>query len=204
MSIFIVRHGETEGNAMRIIQVPATPLSITGRAQAQRLAERIETMGVARILASDLVRAVETAAYVSERTGVEIELEPSFRERDFGDLRGTSYAGLTVDPFGPDYTPPGGESWAAFHARVALAWARITCAAAETTGNLLVVTHGFVCRSLVERQLALPPSSIPPSQWENTSLTEVDATPPWMVRLLNCTAHLTNACQPIRQHGPPA
>jgi broad specificity phosphatase PhoE len=194
MSIFIVRHAETDGNSGHIIQVPATPLSEAGRLQAKMLAERVAVMGIERILASDLIRAVETATYVSVRTGVEIELDPIFSERDFGDLRGTPYTALTVDPFGTNYTPPGGESWAAFYARVALAWSRITYAAAEISGNLLVVTHGLFCRALVERQLTLLPDDFAPSRCENTSLTEVDATPPWTIRRLNCTAHLKDAC----------
>ncbi len=192
MSILIVRHAETAENAVRVIQVPATPLSARGRAQAGRLAERVAESGVVRILASDLVRAVETATYVGVRTSVRVELEPTLRERDFGDLRGTPYTALTVDPFGLDYVPPNGESWAAFHARISIAWERIAYAAAETPGNLLVVTHGLVCRALVERHLDLPPGESPPAHWGNAALTEVDTMPPWTVRQLNCMAHLAS------------
>jgi len=192
MSILLVRHAETLENAARVIQVPTTPLSAAGRAQAERLAERMVGSGVARILASDLVRAVETAAYVSGRTGVQVELDPDLRERDFGDLRGTPYTALTIDPFGLDYVPPNGESWAAFHARVAVAWERIVRTATETPGNILVITHGLVCRALVKRHLALPPDESLPAVWGNAALTEVDAMPPWTVRRLNCLAHLAS------------
>lgn len=192
MAILLVRHAETVENAARVIQVPTTPLSATGRTQAERLAERMVGSGVGRILASDLVRAVETAAYVSERTGIQVELDPDLRERDFGDLRGTPYTALTVDPFGLDYVPPNGESWEVFHARVAVAWERIARVATETPGNLLVVTHGLVCRALVKRHLALPPDESLPAIWGNTALTEVAAMPPWAVHRLNCTAHLAS------------
>ncbi len=191
MSIFVVRHGETTLNAARVIQLPDTPLSANGYTQASRLAERVAIAGVTGILSSDLVRAVETAMVVGSRTGVRVELEPALRERDFGDLRGTPYSQLTVDPFGADYVPPNGEDWAAFHARVLLAWGRITRFAAGTAGNLLVVTHGLVCRALVERHLALPPGESPVAPCGNTALTEIDAIPPWRVRRLNCMAHLT-------------
>src|SRR5205823_5649317 len=103
------------------------------------------------------------------------------------------YHALTVDPFGLDYVPPNGESWTIFHARVAVAWERIACAAAETPGNLLVVTHGLVCRALVKRHLTLPPSESLPEAWGNASLTEVDSIRPWTVRRMNCMAHLTSA-----------
>ena len=192
MSILLARHAETVDNATRVIQLPIAPLSIRGRTQAKQLAERVAASGVARILASDLARAVETATYVGARTGIKIELEPVLRERDFGDLRGTPYTALTVDPFAVDYVPPNGESWPVFHDRVATAWERIVQAAAETAENLLVVTHGLVCRALAERHLTLPAGELLPAQWGNASLTEVDPTPPWMVRRLNCMTHLAS------------
>ncbi|MDR3414741.1 MAG: histidine phosphatase family protein [Nevskia sp.] len=196
MSIFLVRHGETEQNAARVVQVPESPLSALGRAQAERLARRVAGLGVTRILASDLPRAVETAAYAHKFTGVAVEFDPLLRERDFGDLRGTPYAALTFDPFAPDYLPPNGESWAVFHARVALAWERVTQAAAATAGNLLVVTHGLVCRALAERQLRLSPGLRAPAQWANTGLSEIDSAPPWTLRLVNCAAHLAVEAAP--------
>jgi probable phosphoglycerate mutase len=85
MSIFVVRHGETEQNASRVIQVPTARLSAAGRAQAQRLAERVAATGIAGILTSDLARAAETANCISARTSIKVELEPTLRERDFGD-----------------------------------------------------------------------------------------------------------------------
>ena len=43
-----------------------------------------------------------------------------------------------------------------FHARVADAWELVARVAAATDGNLAVVTHGLVCRALVDQHLALP------------------------------------------------
>lgn len=192
MSILLVRHGETEGNAAQIFQSPDAPLSSVGKAQAQRLAERIAASGVTRIITSDFVRAVETASYVSRRTGVALELDAVLRERDFGDLRGMRYDAVDTNPFAPDYVPPNGESWAAFRARVALAWERIARLGDGGPGNLLVVTHGLFCHSLVERHLALPPGTLPPAFWKNSSLTEIDPAPPWTVRRMNCVSHLAS------------
>lgn len=192
MAIFVVRHAETGDNAARVIQVPGAQLSEAGRAQAARLAERIVARGVAHILTSDLARAVETAGYVAARLGIDFEKEPLLRERDFGELRGLPYASLSVDPFAHDYVPPKGESWVEFHSRVDLAWERIKEVAAATPGNLLVVTHGLVCRALVEQHLALQPSDTQPLRWDNCSFTEVDAVPPWRVRRLNCVEHLAS------------
>src|SRR6187455_2098159 len=122
MAIFVARHGETELNAARIIQMPTTPLSARGRRQAERLAARLAPLGIVRILTSDYLRAIETAEAIATRSGAAIVVDPLLRERDFGDIRGTPYDELGRDPFAPDYHPPNGESWSMFHDRVAAAW----------------------------------------------------------------------------------
>jgi probable phosphoglycerate mutase len=195
MSIFLIRHGETAENRARVVQVPEAPLSGRGRAQAERLAARLAREGVARIFASDLERAAMTARIVAGRTGAPVEHDARLQERNFGDVRGTPYDTLEVDLFGPDYVPPAGESWPAFHARVDEAWRCIASAAAETMGNLAVVTHGLVCYSLALRHLALPDAEPVPMRWANTSLTIVDSEAPFRVRVLNCSAHLDAAAE---------
>ena len=188
--IFLIRHGETIGNAARIVQVPSSPLSPRGVAQAERLARRLEREGIARILASDLARARTTAEHLHRATGAPLTFDPLLHERSFGDIRGTAYADLGFDMFAPDYAPPNGESWEVFHARVDRAWARVLDAVAATDGHLAVVTHGLVCRSLAARHLLLPIGIEAPERWENTSVTIVDGVSPWRVSLMNCIAHL--------------
>lgn len=188
--ILLARHGETEANAARIVQLPDARLSARGRQQAERLAIRVAECGTAHILCSDMVRALETAAPIAARTGVPLTTEPLLRERDFGDLRGTPYDELRVDPFAIDYAPPNGETWADFHRRVERAWARVTALAAHVSGSLLVVTHGLVCHALAERHLCLEAGAVAPERWQNTALTWIDPAPPWTVRRLHCVQHL--------------
>lgn len=190
MSIFLIRHGETVGNASRVVQRPDNPLSPRGIAQAERLARRLARERIGRVLSSDLARAAATAEHLRRATGAPLSFDPLLHERNFGDLRGTPYADLGFDMFEPDYEPPNGESWPVFHARVDRAWARVQEVAAATDGHLAVVTHGLVCRSLAARHLILPDGESAPERWDNTSLTVVDCPAPWHVRLLNCVAHL--------------
>jgi broad specificity phosphatase PhoE len=190
MSIFVIRHGETLGNASRVVQLPDNPLSPRGVIQAERLAQRLGREGVARLVSSDLARAAATAEHLQRLTGAPLSFESLLHERNFGDLRGTPYAELGFDMFAPDYAPPNGETWEVFHARVDRAWTRVQELAAATAGHLAVVTHGLVCRSLAARHLILPDGEAVPVRWENTSLTIVDCPAPWRVRLLNCIAHL--------------
>jgi len=197
--IFVIRHGETPGNAARVVQTPETPLSARGILQAELLSRRLAGEGIGRILASDLARAAMTAERLQTATGAPLDHDPLLQERNFGDLRGTAYADLDVDLFAPDYAPPGGEDWATFHARVDRAWASIREAAGSTRGHLAVVTHGLVCFSLVRNHFALPPGESVPMRFGNTAVTLVDGVPPWTVRRLNCTAHLAggDACDDV-------
>jgi 2,3-bisphosphoglycerate-dependent phosphoglycerate mutase len=199
--IFLIRHGETHGNAARIVQVPDIPLSPRGLEQAARLAQRLAREGIARILASDLARARATAEALHRATGAPLTFEPLLHERSFGDIRGTAHADLGFDMFAPDYAPPNGETWDVFHARVDRAWARVREVAAATDGHLAVVTHGLVCRSLAARHLCLPDGVVAPERWENTSVTIVDGAAPWRVSLMNCIAHLDGLAEPTRPNA---
>lgn len=192
--ILLARHGETEANAARIVQLPDARLSAHGRQQAERLAIRLAGCNIAHILSSDMPRALETAAPIAARTGLPVTADPLLRERDFGDLRGTPYDELRVDPFAPGYAPPNGETWEDFHARVEQAWALVAeVAARTTTGSLLVVTHGLVCHALAERHLHLDAGVAAPDRWLNTALTWIEPAPPWKVQRLHCVEHLQDA-----------
>jgi len=202
MSIFLIRHGETLGNASRTVQLPDNPLSPRGVAQAERLARRLAREGITRILSSDYSRAAATAEHLRRATGVPVRHSPLLQERNFGDIRGTPYAELGFDMFDPDYAPPNGETWEVFHARVDLAWALVQEEGATAGGHVAVVTHGLVCRSLAARHLILPEGEPAPLAWQNTALTIIDHPAPWRVRLLNSIAHLDDLeARPLPESG---
>jgi probable phosphoglycerate mutase len=202
VSIFLIRHGETLGNASRTVQLPDNPLSPRGIAQAELLARRLQREGIAAILSSDFARAAATAERLRRVTGAPVRHDPLLQERNFGDIRGTPYAALGFDMFAPDYAPPNGETWEAFHARVDRAWTLIQEAAAAAGGHLAVVTHGLVCRSLAGRHLILPGGQAAPERWENTALTVIDHPAPWRVRMLNSISHLDDtAARPSAESG---
>jgi broad specificity phosphatase PhoE len=202
MTILLVRHGETDGNAARILQRPEVPLNERGMRQAEQLAQRLFSDGFVHLLCSDLLRARMTAAPLAARSGIEIEESPLLQERNFGDLRGMPYAALAEDPFGPDVAPPNGEDWPAFHARVADAFAFVVRRRRSLNGNLVVITHGLVCRAVVQRHAAVPEGIAVPERFDNTSITVLHEVAPHAVSLLNCTKHLTTSSELDRASGP--
>ena len=201
MTILLVRHGETDGNAARILQRPDVPLNDRGSRQAEHLARRLCALGFAHILCSDLLRARMTAAPLAARSGIAIEQSPLLQERNFGDLRGMAYAALPEDPFGPDVRPPNGEDWPTFHARVADAFAFIVSRRRNVSGTMVVVTHGLVCRALVERHALLPEGVPVPERFDNTSITVIHEDAPHGASLLNCTRHLMTSLDAERNGG---
>jgi probable phosphoglycerate mutase len=78
--IYIARHGQTTGNAFDSVQTPFELLTPTGHEQAKRLAKRAETLPFSRLLASNMTRAQQTAAYIEEETNVPVETVADFRE----------------------------------------------------------------------------------------------------------------------------
>jgi len=205
MSILLIRHGETASNAARIVQTPEIPLSPRGLGQAERLAERLAGIGVAAILSSDLARAAMTAERVRAATGAPLSFAADLQERNYGDVRGQTYAALGVNILAPDYEPPGGETWAEFHARVDRAWAAVVRLQAATPGNLAVVTHGLVCHAIAARHLHLPGGGAAAGGWHNASLTVVAAASPGSratVEVLNCIAHLRDGAEDPARASP--
>ena len=191
MPILLVRHGETALNVARTLQPADTPLSATGLAQADALARRLADLGIGGIVSSDLPRARTTAEAVSRATGLPVAESPLLQERNFGDLRGRPYDSLGFNPLAMDDAPPGGESTAQFHARVAEAFADVCQRRRGLAGPLVVVTHGLVIHALIARHLRLGGSHTLPERLGNTSLTTFGADAPYLVELLDCTQHLS-------------
>lgn len=189
MTVFLLRHAETVFNAARVVQPPDTPLSARGLAQVGRLADRLDGAGITTIWTSDLPRALATARVLEGRTGARLVIDADLQERNYGAIRGTPYADLRDDIFGPDYVPPEGESWAEFHARVDRAWGRVTATVSDAP--IAVVTHGLVCWSIVSRHVTA--ASAPSMRFGNTSVTILEGPAPWRARLVDCTAHLDEA-----------
>ncbi len=78
--IYFIRHGITQGNETNSYQRLDTPLSETGRKQAQILAKRLTTISFDVLIASTMQRAQETAHIIASVTGHEVVSEHLFHE----------------------------------------------------------------------------------------------------------------------------
>ncbi len=166
MRLLLVRHGQSEWNAGRVLQGQADiPLSALGREQAAALAPVIAALAPTRAVTSDLIRARDTAAalgYPAARP------EPALREIHVGAWQGRAIVDLQVqDADGyagwraGTHRPEGGEDWGSFVARIEAALRAE--AAAGPAQTVLVVCHGGVIRAALQALLGLAPRSILPA-----------------------------------------
>lgn len=191
MSIWFVRHGETELNASRTLQPADTPLSARGIRQAEAVAQRLASLPLAGLVSSDLPRAWRTAEAIAKTTGLTPVASPLLHERNFGDLRGQPYDAFGYDPLRMHDAPPAGESMVDFAERCQEAFDSLLQYQRQLGGPLVVVSHGLVIRSIL---MALPPSPLLHGELPrlaNTSVTRIAAHYPHQVHLLNSVEHLT-------------
>jgi len=78
--VYLARHGLTEGNIAHTVQGFDDPLAPQGHRQAMRLAERAKHLEFDHLIASDMLRAQQTAEYIARVTGHEIITQPLVRE----------------------------------------------------------------------------------------------------------------------------
>lgn len=91
-TFYIVRHGQTEWNAKKIIQGHTdTPLTAEGIKQAQSLGRKLKRIHFAGVFSSDLVRAKRTAELIVYEKELAIQTTKALRERYFGWAEGKSW-----------------------------------------------------------------------------------------------------------------
>lgn len=173
MSIYLIRHGQTNGNRDRIVQTPETPLSKLGHKQAQQLAQRFKSITIDQIICSDYLRTQQTADPLRALKKSTFTLQPLLRERSFGDLRGKAYDDIDTDFFSEAYAPPNGETYPQFIERINVAWASVLASYQSKKGSVIVMTHGLVLRELIKRHLIVDEGLSPLSDFQNTCITEV-------------------------------
>ncbi len=156
-ALIFIRHGETE-MAGRFCGHSDPALNPAGELQAARAAEQVAELGVRRIYSSDLRRAWQTADLLARRIGVEVELQRSLREIDFGLWEGlrwqeieTRFPGEAVQWLRefPLRSAPGGETYAAFTSRIEAVIESLL--RAPLAGTIAVVTHRGVMRYALRR-----------------------------------------------------
>ncbi|MEV5804725.1 histidine phosphatase family protein [Streptomyces parvulus] len=168
--VILWRHGQTSWNVERRFQGSTdVELTATGVAQARRAAELLVHLRPDAIVASDLVRAADTAAELSVLTGLEVTLEEGLRETYAGVWQGLTHEEI-IARHGEEYAAwkrgePVRRGGGELETEVADRAAPVVLRHAEKLpedGTLVVVSHGGTIRTTIGRLLGLDPRS-----WES-------------------------------------
>ncbi|MDD6160350.1 MAG: histidine phosphatase family protein [Oscillospiraceae bacterium] len=160
MYLYLVRHGQSEGNAARTFHGRTDyPLTELGREQARQSGEKLSGVSFTRCCASTLSRAWETARICLGDRAVEIEPCPELREQDIGEMEGLTWQEMEerfphlLHPYIEDWwsvTPPGGESPEVLSRRVNRCVEEIIARGEDT----LIVGHA-IAMSMILDELGL-------------------------------------------------
>jgi broad specificity phosphatase PhoE len=152
--IWLIRHGATEWNLHKRAQGQADiALTDRGRAQAKEVAATLSPFQLTGVYSSDLMRSIDTAKVIADEQGLEVVIDPDFREIDQGEWTGLEVAEIQrrwPDLWGAarHYSPrPGGETPQQVRQRALEGLKRVI--EAHPGGSVAVVSHGGTMRWLV-------------------------------------------------------
>ncbi len=165
--LYLMRHGAIEATEeKRFVGQIDLPLSPYGRKQSERQARQLKDIPFSGVWCSDLKRAYETAAIVSQDRGLAIRSAPELREINLGRWDGMSMKQIREqfpdlwqargEDFG-NFRPPGAESFADLRQRAVPFIRQI---AAQSAGNTLIIAHAGVIRVLLCDVLQMPMSPL--------------------------------------------
>jgi probable phosphoglycerate mutase len=152
---FLIRHASTDAVGKRLAgRTAGVHLNEEGRAQAQRLAERLAASSISAIYSSPLERALETAAPLADVLGLQASISNDFIEIDFGEW--TNYAIEDVmkderfkhfNSFRSCTRIPGGETMLEAQARMIAGLEKLRL---EHRGQTVaIVSHGDLVKAAV-------------------------------------------------------
>lgn len=200
--LILVRHGVTEWNQEGRFQGHLDPpLSDAGRREAALAGERLAAdpaLRPARIVASDLARARETAVIIGRATSLEVETDRRLIEIGQGEWEGRTHTELEAEDADRYRAwrdadgvrqPPGGEPIAAATRRVSAFLDEV--GAANAGWPLCVVSHGGTLRILASLLLGREGRRLPPVEVDNASVSVISRRgTAWHLERWNDALHL--------------
>lgn len=183
MILTLVRHGQSEGNARRVIRGwGGGPLTTLGRKEAVLTAHRLAPWGPFEALySSPLVRAHETATIIGNRLGLRPLLHDDLRELNVGQLDGLgreqaeeAFPGL-IEQWrrdDPTLVMPHGEVITDFHRRALDAFRRVC--APHPRGHIMVVSHVCLISAYLTQLFEDRPSIRMAWEMWNCSITRLE------------------------------
>ena len=178
-TFYLVRHGANDLLGERLAgRLPNVRLNETGIAQAKRISERLEKLGITHVISSPMERCHETAQPLAAALALAIEISEALNEVDFGDWQGARMKDLDADErwrkwnsFRTGHFLPHGESMIAIQARMAEEMIRLRNKFSDQ--HLALFSHGDPIRAVLCYWLGMPLDFIPRLEVAPGSICEV-------------------------------
>lgn len=161
--IVLWRHGQTSWNIENRFQGHSDiPLNETGIKQAERAAPLLMNLKPSKIISSDLMRAQQTAAALSQISRLPVLIDAGLRETHGGNWEGKTGAENRAEDYerfvnwldGTD--EPAGQTGERRSQIAERAVNAITRALTIDVSTLIVVTHGGTARCILGKMLEMP------------------------------------------------
>ena len=144
--IYLCRHGRTPLNAAGVLRGRLDPdLDMIGMSEARGLAEHLKNVPFSMLLSSPLLRAVQTAADLSDEISLPVETDERLLDRDYGHFNGAQESRL-IKEYGSVDATPGVESLESVTARAL----SLINEVAEAPGPVAIITHCVVLRMILD------------------------------------------------------
>ena len=161
-TFFLIRHGLNDWVDHRLAGwLPEVRLNSSGRAQVERLADRLRRTHFDAVVSSPLERALETAAPLAALAGVQVQISEAIGEIRIGEWTGRSLADMQSDEgwrrfnvFRGGTRAPGGELMLETQVRIINEVLHLRTRYPE--GTVAVVTHGDPLRAAIGYFLGAP------------------------------------------------
>lgn len=196
--ILLIRHGINDfvRDGLLAGRSPGVHLNDEGCAQAEALAKRLSSTGLAAIYSSPLERTRETAAPLAQRLGLTVQYLEGVLESDCGEWTGQAldelrktqaWQQVQVQP--SRFRFPSGESLMEIQARMVAALE--TLSALHLHQSIAVVSHSDPIKLALAHYAGMPMDLFQRLDVAPASISELEFTPlrPRLVRLNDC-AHL--------------
>ncbi|MBA7535779.1 putative phosphoserine phosphatase 2 [subsurface metagenome] len=157
MTIFLIRHGETEYNKKGVLMGELDiPLNDEGKRQAIKIAERLASIKVSHIYSSDRSRALQTAEIISDKLKIPVIESKDLQEHLLGKLEGRKWNPEWLkdgfEGFEKVLLREGGESVIAFEDRVWKCFNEII-AQNDVNNNIVIISHGAAIKIIFKNIL---------------------------------------------------
>lgn len=151
----LIRHATNDTVGKRLAgRAAGVSLNEAGRAQAEKLAERLAGLPAAAIYSSPLERAVETAAPTAKMLNLEIEICEEFSDIEFGDWTNRGFDELKdearwqrFNSFRSGTRVPNGETMLEAQARMIAGLEKLRARHLDET--VIIISHADLIKSAV-------------------------------------------------------